>query len=406
MTRKLTVPLFILVLGGFGLWTGHKLFRYFTYNQKPIFILKGISENGTYGGTVTCAVKAENSYKIKEIRMTLDGHDIETEKSKIVKAASFELPFSLDLSNLNDGKHILEVEAEDASYQHNKELKTWEFQVDNMPLKGAFLESAYKVDQGKTLHVKIQANKKLAEATISLISKTFNAYPESPESTVYECFIPIECEEHPSEYVLTAHLIDAPKNSLKLNTTAEIVKFPFKEQHSRGSIHVSQEKLNQEKEISMNEKILDQAIGKWTQISAREKYWNGPFDIPTQAQRLSTPHGEIRVTPERGRYLHRGIDVVNHPRSVVWASQNGKVVIKDRFFITGNTIVLDHGLGVTTLYAHLEDFADIEVGDMIKKGNKIGRIGMTGYATGYHLHWELRVNNIAVDPIEWTKKIY
>jgi murein DD-endopeptidase MepM/ murein hydrolase activator NlpD len=241
---------------------------------------------------------------------------------------------------------------------------------------------------------------------VSLISKTFKAYPESPESTIYECFIPIECEEHPNEYVLTAHLIDAPKNSLKLNASVEIVKFFFKEQHSRGSIHVSQDKLNQEKEISMNEKILDQAIGKWTQASAPEKYWNGPFDIPTQAQRLSTPHGEIRVTPERGRYLHRGIDVVNHPKSVIWASQNGKVVIKDRFFITGNTIVLDHGLGVTTLYAHLEDFADIEVGDMVKKGNKIGRIGMTGYATGYHLHWELRVNNVAVDPLEWTKKIY
>lgn len=406
MTRKLTIPLCILLVSSLSLWTGHKIFRYFTHHQKPIFIIKGINEGCAYKGITSCTVKAENSYKIREVRITLDDHPVETEQSKVVKAASFELPFSLDLNNLENGKHCITVEAEDASYNRNKEVKTCEFYVDNTPLKATFLEPAYKVDQGKTLHVKIQANKKLGEAKISFLSKTFNAYPESPNSTLYECFIPIECEDHPNEYVLTANISDEPKNSMQLNASVEIVKFAFKEQHRRGSINVDQEKLNQERELSINEKILDEAIGKWTKNSACEKYWNGPFDIPTQSQRFSTPHGEIRVTPERGRYLHRGIDVVNHPRSVVWASQNGKVVIKDRYFITGNTVVLDHGLGVTTLYAHLEDFADIEVGDMVKKGNKIGRIGMTGYATGYHLHWELRVNNIAVDPIEWTKKIY
>jgi murein DD-endopeptidase MepM/ murein hydrolase activator NlpD len=74
--------------------------------------------------------------------------------------------------------------------------------------------------------------------------------------------------------------------------------------------------------------------------------------------------------------------------------------------MTGNTVVLDHGLGVFTLYCHLEDFTDIEVGDSVKKGNPIGRLGMTGYASGYHLHWELRINNISVDPFEWTTSIY
>ena len=108
-------------------------------------------------------------------------------------------------------------------------------------------------------------------------------------------------------------------------------------------------------------------------------------------------------TPERGRYLHKAIDIVHNPRSVVWASARGKVIIKDRYLMSGNTVVIDHGMGVHSLYYHLHDFADIEVGDVVNKGAKIGRLGKTGYATGYHLHWAIHVNNVAVDPLEWTE---
>ena len=72
--------------------------------------------------------------------------------------------------------------------------------------------------------------------------------------------------------------------------------------------------------------------------------------------------------------------------------------------MSGNTVVLEHGMGVHSHYYHLNDFAEIEVGDVIGKGVKIGRMGKTGYATGYHLHWEVRIDNVAVDPLEWTEK--
>jgi len=104
--------------------------------------------------------------------------------------------------------------------------------------------------------------------------------------------------------------------------------------------------------------------------------------------------------------MHKAVDLINRPHCTVWAAQTGKVIIKDRFYLTGNTIVLDHGLGIFTLYGHLEDFADINVGSIVKKGSPIGKLGMTGYAAGYHLHWELRINNIGVDPIEWTTTVY
>jgi len=59
---------------------------------------------------------------------------------------------------------------------------------------------------------------------------------------------------------------------------------------------------------------------------------------------------------------------------------------------------------VFSMYFHLEDFADIEIGDLVKKGNPVGKLGKTGYATGYHLHWEIRVNNVAINPLQWAEK--
>jgi murein DD-endopeptidase MepM/ murein hydrolase activator NlpD len=118
---------------------------------------------------------------------------------------------------------------------------------------------------------------------------------------------------------------------------------------------------------------------------------------------ISTEFGTIRITQERGKYQHNAIDLLAPPRSVVWAAQDGVVVIKNRYAHSGNTVGIDHGCGVISLYFHLEDFANIEIGDSIKKGSPLGKEGTTGYSNGYHVHWELRVMNIAVDPMQWTK---
>ena len=71
--------------------------------------------------------------------------------------------------------------------------------------------------------------------------------------------------------------------------------------------------------------------------------------------------------------------------------------------VHGNTIVLDHGLGVYSLYAHLSTFR-VHVGDVVAAGRVLGLSGSTGLSTGPHLHWELHVSGPAVDPFEWTRR--
>lgn len=399
-TKFFFVTLFIFAFVG---WVGTTTYKYFTHDIPPEISFVGLAENQSYAGTLSFIIQSTGSYKVKRLSALLDGKEFDLGPIKYIRQKHFQAPITYDITTLENGVHTFEIEAHDASYHQNKSHEKVTFFVDNTPLKAEFLDSRYNVEQGKTLHLKIQANKRLIKAQASFLAKDYFFYPESEHSTLYECFIPIDCEEKALETNVHVELYDAVSNSLKLSSIVQIKPFAFKKQ--RG-FTVSEEKLEQEKEVSMNTKILRDAIEKWVEDSPKKKLWNGPFEYPIEVQRVTTPFGEVRTTPQRGRYHHKGLDLVNLPRSVVWAAQHGRVVIKDRFLMTGNTIVIDHGLGIFTLYAHLEDFADVHVGDFISKGNPIGRLGKTGYASGYHLHWEMLVQGTQVDPVEWTTTIY
>jgi hypothetical protein len=403
MFYKFKTPLLVLFLGFIGLWFGSSLFNYFTHNLAPEITMHGIQRDNYYAGTINCILKSNNSYKVAQVSVSLDGNVVDLDGRERVGAKSFQIPFKIDTTELADSLHHLEVEAIDSSYNMNKNKERLDFFVDNMPLKAALLQQDFKVDQGRTVHARIQTNKQLAKAQIRFLENVYNCYPESDHSSIYECFIPVDCEQSADEYLINAELQDYVQNEVKLSAKLNVNSVNFPKQKG---FKVAKGKLEEEKEISMSNKILEEALEKWMKDSSKKKMWSGKFVIPIDLQRVATPFGEIRTNPEKGRYLHRAVDILNYPKSVVWASQDGKVIIKDRFLLTGNTVVIDHGLEVFTLYCHLEDFADVEVGNYIKKGNPIGKIGMTGYANGYHLHWELRVHNIAVDPFEWTKRTF
>lgn len=389
-------------------WIGYGTYRYFTYAEKPVISIKNLENNQAYQAVAEYALEAEHDYKIATVKLLLDGKPFNptiNDKPCIpykISAKRFSIPFTIDTTELSNGKHVLEALVTDASYKKNVNHFSWQFYADNVPLKAVFLQQEYKVDQGKTAHLKINVSKQIKNAEVTAFGKTFKFFADA-DSNLYECFVPIDCEQKPCDLMLNAELEDAVGNKLTLNATLIVREFAFKKQKG---FNVSTEKLDQEKEISLDAKILNDAMEKWLDKSSKQKQWSGPFLMPIEVKRITTPHGEIRMTPARGRYMHKGIDLVNMPKSVIWASQTGTVIIKDRFNISGNCVVIDHGLGVFTKYCHLDSFADIEVGDVVKKGNPIGRVGMTGYSSGYHLHWELLVNNVAVDPIEWTETIY
>ena len=137
--------------------------------------------------------------------------------------------------------------------------------------------------------------------------------------------------------------------------------------------------------------------------SAREPLWAGAFVQPRNTKVFSN-FAESRSYRYHGRELdtavHLGFDLASLKQSEVPAANAGVVVFAGPLTIYGNAVVLDHGMGLQTLYGHLSSI-DVKEGDQVKQGQTLGRTGTTGLAVGDHLHYEVLIGGVSVTPVEW-----
>ncbi|HEX6988166.1 MAG TPA: M23 family metallopeptidase [Bacillota bacterium] len=130
--------------------------------------------------------------------------------------------------------------------------------------------------------------------------------------------------------------------------------------------------------------------------SAPEPLWDGPFAMPLGGRR-SSEFGVIRMLNGTPTGRHSGLDLAAPEGTPVRAAATGRVVLADWLYVTGGTVIVDHGLGVFTSYAHLSRIAVTE-GQRVRQGDVLGDVGATGFATGPHLHWSAWVGHTPVNP--------
>ena len=128
-----------------------------------------------------------------------------------------------------------------------------------------------------------------------------------------------------------------------------------------------------------------------------ERLWRGAFLSPVISGAKPEGFGLRRIINNQPRSPHSGADYKAPRGSVVRAPNAARVALAEEQFFAGNALVLDHGLGLYTIYFHLQEFA-VKTGDVVQKGQEIGRVGATGRATGPHLHFGVRLNGARIDP--------
>ncbi len=128
-----------------------------------------------------------------------------------------------------------------------------------------------------------------------------------------------------------------------------------------------------------------------------ERLWDGPFTRPVGGDVKGTGFGARRLINGQPRMPHSGVDYTAQRGTPVVAANRGRVALVGEFFFAGRLAVLDHGLGLYTLYFHL-DRVDVPEGMLVERGQIIGAVGATGRATGPHLHWAVQLRQARVDP--------
>lgn len=377
---------------------GYRFSQYLFDTSLPVIAILGVEQDHYYCNDVHCIIEGQDEYKIKHLSIKVD--DTILLNNHKINNSKFEYHITIPTLSLENGPHKLIITAVDASKKANTTVKVIDFYVDNTPLNCILLkqDDQIKISQGNTLHLQFQSSKDILKATIKALSYDFQFCKESSRSYIYECFVPIATDEIPNEYLAVIEIEDHVGNKRKIETAFEVVSFPFKTQ----TIAVDSHRENAPAGCKSENDFKDM-IALVSAQSKNNKLWNGAFFVPCVSQRVSTDFGVMRISREYGRYTHNGVDFVAAPKSPVWASQDGVLVIKEDFVHTGKTVAIDHGCGVVTIYGHLDEYTSLDVGSVIKKGNIIGKIGKTGYATGYHLHFEMRIGNVPVNPMEWIR---
>ncbi|VEP18874.1 Metalloendopeptidase-like membrane protein [Hyella patelloides LEGE 07179] len=146
-------------------------------------------------------------------------------------------------------------------------------------------------------------------------------------------------------------------------------------------------------------------VAEFKKLVTPTKYWNGSFVRPN-SNRVSTVYGVRRYYNGvfADDYYHKGVDYAGGYGSPIVAPAAGKVSLVGReangFHVHGNLVGIDHGQGVVSIFMHLQDI-NVQEGELVRPGQRIGSSGSTGASTGPHLHWGLYVHGVAVDPVPW-----
>ena len=193
---------------------------------------------------------------------------------------------------------------------------------------------------------------------------------------------------HRAEALLT--MDDGSVDGREISVNVPAKKFPTRRlKVDERFIHLSKADLNR---ANGESKETEAIYGRITTDLVPDEAFTVPIPGGT-----GTNFGERRVFNGEPRAPHSGADLRGTSCTPVHATNRGRVVLAKALFFTGNTVILDHGLGIYSLYAHLSRM-DVKRGDIVTSGQIVGLVGATGRVTAPHLHWGMRVQGARVDP--------
>ena len=339
------------------------------------------------------------------------------ESSAKIKIEPAKLGFS-------DGEAVLRMVVWDYSWRDwwhgNKTYLERKIIIDTRPPEIAVVSRAHNINQGGAGLVIFKTSEACPRSGVMVGGNFFPAHLfQAADKNVYLAFFALGYQQGPqTEIFVTAS--DRAGNSAKAGFNYHIRRKKFK----KDRINITDSFLNRklpefstvlsgkenltavEKFLIINRDLRQanyQQLTAFGRKTAGKMLWKGPFSrLPKSASRAR--FADHRTYVYKGRQIdkqvHLGIDLASVAHSPVPAANSGVVLFAGRVGIYGNTVVLDHGCGLLSMYSHLSRIG-VKAGARVSRGDILGHTGTTGLAGGDHLHYGILIHNTFVNPMEW-----
>jgi murein DD-endopeptidase MepM/ murein hydrolase activator NlpD len=255
--------------------------------------------------------------------------------------------------------------------------------------------SAPESSQGSLLLIEVKSAKPLAELQGGWDGQSIPFWVEVASDVQRKGLVGVDLEKPPGEYELkvTGQTASGEKVSCSARVTVRMGRFATEKlQVGKQFVEPSPEQIKRaDGERQKLRDIFDRVTP--------ERLWDGKFRTPLDGVTTGSNFGRRRILNGNPGSPHGGVDLPGTTGTPVHATQRGRVALAEELFFAGNTVVVDHGLGIYTLYGHLSEI-DVKVGDALEVGAVLGKVGATGRATGPHLHWGLTVERARVNPLQ------
>ncbi len=208
----------------------------------------------------------------------------------------------------------------------------------------------------------------------------------------WRAIVGIDLDVKPGTYALT---VESGNGANRARASYELIVKPRVFRTRRLTVNeafVTPPPSEQER-IDREAKLL---AGVWN-APAAERLWTDPFVRPV-AQEANSAFGTRSIFNGKPRSAHGGADFLSPAGTPIHAPSAGRIVVARHLYFSGNTVVIDHGLGLFSMLAHLSAI-DVHEGDRVTTRQLLGRVGATGRVTGPHLHWAVRASGARVDPL-------
>jgi murein DD-endopeptidase MepM/ murein hydrolase activator NlpD len=248
------------------------------------------------------------------------------------------------------------------------------------------------------LLVELKSARPLTEVKGDWGGRSVPFWLEDGREAVYAGLLGVDLEKAPGSYELKVAAQKAAGEKIACSATIAVKAGKFATER----LHVEKQFVEPSPEQIKRADQERQRLREIFDRVAPERFWNGKFRVPLDGVTSGSNFGKRRILNGNPGSPHGGVDLPGTTGTPVHAAQRGKVMLAEELFFAGNTVVLDHGLGIYTFYGHLSEI-DAKVGDTLDAGAVLGKVGATGRVTGPHLHWGLSIERARVNPLQIVK---